>query len=644
MRRTIKILASLVGILLILLILAIVILPHIIDFNEHKEQVEAGIYRATGYEVKIEGDIELSFVPWLGISMGKASVANPRGFEPENLASVQELQARLKILPLFLGQLQMERIVLHGLELDLIKDKEGRPNWLPADPEQASGSHMVQAQEPAPQRDRPRQFAIPALDIAGLEVAEANISYQDLATEQYMQLTSLNLVTDRITQDEPFSLNADLSMQVRSPALQGSFRIDTDAILSSQNGQVLLTGLVLDLDLDGDPLPEPVKEGRFSGDIVYDYNQQSLDVSDLSVEALDAYLKGHVRILELDNTPRVVFEIEGENVDLDRLMNEGAVPEMNNPDRKNPAESALQNKSGENIDLSFLKDYFLEGKILLRSLTAHRASIDELSAELVSGNGQMNISSIQAKLYQGNLEGKAELRDVRGEAHLTLEYVLEDVQIGPLLRDAADKDFMTGRAEMDSNLRTFGTDADALLKNLFGKTRIEILEGTIREIDLEEKIREVFALASGQQRSDVETNGETEFSSLKANFDIASGVAVSRDLTLTSPAVQVQGEIRLDLPQSHMDSRSRVFLDGTLKEEISARYTLPDAGIPLRIHGPFDNVQVTLDVESLIEYLFREEGEGLLKQLMDQIAPRKRDSEEQKEDGARDFLRRIMPR
>ena len=645
MARTIKLTLAIVGILLFLIILAIIILPHIVDFNKHKPEVEAGIYNATGYEVSLEGDIELSFLPWLGIDVGKASVANPPDFEDENLGSVEALQIRLKVWPLLLGQVQMDRVVLKGLNLDLVKDAQGRPNWIASRPEESRegvmlGSSLAYAGENEPAQQDSEDIFIPALDIAGLEITDSNISYKDMGTDVHFRIEDLDLLTERIRQDEPFDLQSDMKFKNFSPELDGRISLTTQALLQGEEKSIRLSELDMDLDLSGEPLHEPVKDARIRGDIVYAFGANSMEFSELSIQALDADLSGKISARELDAVPQIRIDLEGDNLDLDRIM---PPPEENSETGNNPGNSPNSNPENDdknNMDLGFLHDLALEGEIKLTSLKAYQAVIDELSAQITSGNGEMVISPLTAKLYQGTFEGLLSLKDVQDEAHIEMDSSLRDVQVKPLLQDVAEKDFLSGTAELDSELKTFGKNTDLFLENLFGEARIEVRDGTIRGMDLDHMIRDGFAAAFGEERPSRDDEETTRFSSFKGSFDIASGIASSQDLELDSPALGMTGDMRLDLPESYLESRARVTLAGALKEEIEERYALPQAGIPLRIRGPFDDVSVGLDIEDIVRDLLREKGEGLLQQLMDQVDP----ENEEQENGARDMLQRFLPR
>ena len=646
MARTVKLILAIVGILLFLVILAIIILPHIVDFNKHKPELEAGIYNATGYEVSLEGDIELSFLPWLGIDVGKASVANPPDFEDENLGSVEALQIRLKVWPLLLGQVQMDRVVLKGLNLALVKDAQGRPNWIASRPDEPQDGarlapSMAHAGENEPAEQGPGNFFIPALDIAGLEITDSNISYRDMGTDVHLRLEDLNLLTERIRQDEPFDVQSDMKLKNFSPELDARISLTTQALLQEEEKTIRLSDLDMDLDLEGEPLYEPIKDARIRGDMVYAFGADSMEFSGLSVQALDAELRGRISAHELGAIPQIRIDLEGDNLDLDRIM---PPPEENSRKGSNPGNSPdpnPQNNDSNSIDLGFLHDFALEGQIQLTSLKVYQAVIDEVSAEITSGHGEMVISPLNAKLYQGTLEGLLSLRDVQDEAHIEIDSALRDVQVNPLLQDVAEKDFLSGTAELDSELKTFGTNTDLFLENLFGDARMEVRDGTIRGMDLDYMIRDGFAVAFGEERPSRDEEETTRFSSFKGSFDIASGIASSQDLELDSPALGMTGDMRIDLPESYLESRARVTLDGALKEEIEEKYALPQAGIPLRIRGPFDDISVGLDIEDIVRDLLQEKGEGLLQQLMDQVDPEDRDEQS---NGARDMLQRFIPR
>ena len=65
MRQFFKIVAWVVGIMTALLIAAAVFIFLIFDPNKYKAEISAAVLNATGRELTFQGDLKLTFFPWL---------------------------------------------------------------------------------------------------------------------------------------------------------------------------------------------------------------------------------------------------------------------------------------------------------------------------------------------------------------------------------------------------------------------------------------------------------------------------------------------------------------------------------------------------------------------------------------------------
>ena len=59
MARLLKLIGALVAILAILVVVAAIVLPLVIDPNDYKEEISAEVARQTGRTLEIEGDMAL---------------------------------------------------------------------------------------------------------------------------------------------------------------------------------------------------------------------------------------------------------------------------------------------------------------------------------------------------------------------------------------------------------------------------------------------------------------------------------------------------------------------------------------------------------------------------------------------------------
>jgi AsmA protein len=65
----------------------------------------------------------------LSVRVGAASLANPAGFEGASLLSVKQANIGARLLPLLDGRLELDRIRLDGLDVQLHRLADGRANW-----------------------------------------------------------------------------------------------------------------------------------------------------------------------------------------------------------------------------------------------------------------------------------------------------------------------------------------------------------------------------------------------------------------------------------------------------------------------------------------------------------------------------------
>ena len=75
MKSTLKILAWLLGLVVVLVILAAIVLPRFFDPNDFRGEIADAVREKTGRELVIEGDLKLTVIPWLGVSIGRTSLS-----------------------------------------------------------------------------------------------------------------------------------------------------------------------------------------------------------------------------------------------------------------------------------------------------------------------------------------------------------------------------------------------------------------------------------------------------------------------------------------------------------------------------------------------------------------------------------------
>ena len=80
MKRFLKWIFALVGIVIVLLVIATVVLPMVIDPNNYKEEISDAVAKKTGRDLTIGGEIKWTVFPSIGLELSDVTRHYPRGW------------------------------------------------------------------------------------------------------------------------------------------------------------------------------------------------------------------------------------------------------------------------------------------------------------------------------------------------------------------------------------------------------------------------------------------------------------------------------------------------------------------------------------------------------------------------------------
>ena len=267
-----------------------------------------------------------------------------------------------------------------------------------------------------------------------------------------------------------------------------------------------------------------------------------------------------------------------------------------NLDRYIHAESKA--KGDDRVDLSALKGKTVSGKIAIGALTAKHVKLENVKAEMKLAGGKLEISPHSANLYGGTVAGEL-TADANGN-RIAVKEALRNVALGPLLRDAAQKDIMDGRGNVNLDVQTTGTTVPALKKALAGAAKVEVKDGAIKGVNLADTARNLKAAVGGKQTKP-DPSQKTDFSELSASFNIKNGVAHNDDLKAASPFLRLGGAGNLDIGNNTIDYLAKATLAATTKGQ-GGREAKDLAGvtIPVKLTGPLDKPDWNVDYTALL--------------------------------------------
>jgi AsmA protein len=283
MSRPVKIVAIVAGAIVALVIVAAIVVPLAFDPNDYKEQIAAQAAATTGRKLDIEGDLDLSVFPWLGVETGRLSLENAEGFGDAPFLTLERADVRVKLLPLLQRRLEVGRIVVEGLRVDLQRDASGRTNW----------DDLLEREATPP----PEQGAepTPELEVAGLELRDATVSWRDAQAQTSYVVSGISLETGALRAGEPVDVDLALTVADGVPGytaelrLAGTLQADTDA------GRYGADDLELEYALR-EKEGERSYEGTLSGKVAADTAQSVYTLQDVK-------LAGELPAMEPDAPP-----------------------------------------------------------------------------------------------------------------------------------------------------------------------------------------------------------------------------------------------------------------------------------------------------------------------------------------------------
>ena len=275
-----RILFKLIIFIFVIAIAGIIALPFIVNPNDYKQQISEQVEKATGRTLTLNGDIGLSVFPWIALELGPLSLSNAQGFKADSFAKVDAAEIRIKLIPLLSKKLEMDTVILDGLELNLEKNKAGKTNW----DDLAGNSKPTEKASTSGSKDTGAP-ALAAISIAGIKLTNANIRWSDASTSENYQLKDLNLRTDPLVPGEPTAVTMDFNLISRKPQAEAYIKLSSKIMVDMENQRYRLTGLNFNTQAQGKELPFEKADITLTGDINADMIKQIITIDKLALSA-----------------------------------------------------------------------------------------------------------------------------------------------------------------------------------------------------------------------------------------------------------------------------------------------------------------------------------------------------------------------
>lgn len=209
-------------IIVLVIVVAALVLPHIIDVNRYHEQIQAQLQQKLGRRVSL-GKMRLRIFP-LSFQVANPVVAEDKSFDTGRpFATAQRLSVSLELLPLLRKEVEIGSLSLDRPQVELVRNANGEWNFAtlgqtprPSPSQTLAGTSQATrpsqpAASPAPAQSPEQQSKKPAgeLSLANLNINDGQVAITDL--QKHQSRAVYDHIDVRVSN---FSPNSEFSLKV----------------------------------------------------------------------------------------------------------------------------------------------------------------------------------------------------------------------------------------------------------------------------------------------------------------------------------------------------------------------------------------------------------------------------------------------
>jgi len=212
--------ASIAALMVLVLIASVYAYLNTYDFNELKPRVTRIVKDATGRGLKLSGAIDLSigFSPTLVVR--DITFANAPWASQPKMLKIDELQAKVRLLPLLLRNVELKHIGLKGVDVLLETNADGEGNW-----------EFAVDESPAQKEAAPKATGI---NIDNVRIENLNLTIRDGKTGSAKRIDLIDLKANRQAATADLTIDLKANFMGQPLTLSGKTGLASEAMTSKR--------------------------------------------------------------------------------------------------------------------------------------------------------------------------------------------------------------------------------------------------------------------------------------------------------------------------------------------------------------------------------------------------------------------------
>jgi len=661
-RRILKWTGITLGSLVALLVIAVLVIPHLVNLGPVKHEIEHVASQSTGRKVTIDGPLSLSLFPWVGFGAENVTMSNAPGFGDKPFMQVKEADIHVQLIPLIFHSVKVSGITLDHLTLNLERNAKGTSNWQDLAGTSQVGTRQQQQEAPSDKTN------LAHLSVGRVALNDMSLNYDDAKADTHYTLSGINLQANDIASGHPFPLRFHVVFNSRQPHVNVTLDLDTqvqfDAALEHielnqgtlstrisggglsgtldaetrwqkigldpkagnaklQQLQTTVAGTTMHLDAEAQGLrTQPVINGHLSiapfsprkllatlGDPIPD-NLQGLDRASLDTD-LHSAGKGvsldHLQ-LKIDNSiltgKFAVPDFSRQALRFDLTLD---TIDLNHylPAGSGPAEHAAVTHSKKFMETRLpgrlLSKLDMAGQLHIGGLSGFGLNATGITLNLNAANGVVTLDPLAATLYGGSYGGSIKLARAGQGISLTTSQKLTHVDAGKVITALGGGSRLSGTADALIKLQGQGDTVAELFDTLKGNATFSIQHGALEGINLWDSLERAYALVKDHKRLPASGPKRTEFANFKGAASIAHGVINNDALEADLPFIALTGSGKVNLVKHYLDYDLLAKVVKTPKTANADLSQLKGMTVPMHVSGDFSNISSVPDIKKALE-------------------------------------------
>lgn len=604
-----------VGVLVLAVVLFVAFFPRELAAREAERRIE----EATGRDLVLGNNIDISFWPALGFSVDNAALSNPDGFiNPARRGGIDAAEApfiaanrivfAVKVMPLLRGAIEVKQLIFEGAQVNMVAHEDGANNW--TFPTEQTAEDQTTLEDLRLDDVRLTDGVISFQGAEGgaplvLQAIDASLALRSLDAPAQLQ-AAFDYRGERMNVDAEIGSpravlekgETPITARVRTAPLEASF----DGTFNSANGA--LTGA---LDASGANLRNlfawmgsPMDEGggfrNYSLNARMERQGETTRLSNATIRLDSINATGNLTLtMPEGGRMRVDGTLSAPAVDLNTYLPAPAQQGAGGVE----VDTAWSNAP---LDLTGLRALDANLNLTLGALQFQRMTFSNVALGLRLANGAADARLTRISLYDG--DGTARLiADGSGPVpRIAVELNAQNVQAETLLRDAIGFEHIAGRGRLTASLVGQGGSQAAIMRSLRGNASFNFNDGELKGVNLAQIARTIQATISGQAVGEA---ASTDFAELSSTFTVADGVMATDNLRLLNPFVRLDGQGLVNIGSQTIDMRIAPRAVNNAQGQ-GGDATLAGIGVPFRISGPWSRVQFRVAIEEVVQNQVRD--------------------------------------